>query len=230
MKTNRTLKVAVGRRLRRAASVDATEDTQAGLPAGPLPWHVRPGGSLRPMGGRAAPSRLSSRPGRPRRRHPLARSTQEPSARPQPVKLSVFTPLPPAPTGIADYSFGLLRELSSASGRLDRGGHLPSAIGRRFVSDPSAVIFRARRAGARHVPTSATASITTSCTRPSSSIWGVVVLHDLELHHARLDAYVRSPAVRAYRADIGNPEKRRAALEPYSPSAAPGGTTPSPTC
>ena len=42
---------------------------------------------------------------------------------------------------------------------------------------------------------------------------GVLVLHDLVLHHARLGAYLHGPEVLAYQDDLGNRDKRSAALK-----------------
>ena len=115
------------------------------------------------------------------------------------MKLSVFTPLPPAPTGIADYSALLLEELGkletpwdveavAAPKELDLSTRLP--VYHLGNSEHHDFIYPY----ALHTP-------------------GVLVLHDLVLHHARLSGYLNSDAVTAYRADLANREKRSSALE-----------------
>ena len=124
------------------------------------------------------------------------------------MKLSVFTPLPPAPTGIADYSELLLRELKKAS-----DWEVEAFCEGETRKQPFPV-HDAATAGATglamyHVGNSAHHDFLYPhmLARP-----GVLVLHDLVLHHARLSGYLESPAMRAYRADLGNRDKRDEAL------------------
>ena len=128
------------------------------------------------------------------------------------MKLFVFTPLPPAPTGIADYSFDLLRELSAASEDWTVEAISPQQPDDASfpIRTPSSFEPGERGLAMYHVGNSEHHDFVYPAALDHP---GVVVLHDLVLHHARLDAYLRSPAVRAYRADIGNLEKRRAALQ-----------------
>ena len=130
-----------------------------------------------------------------------------------PVKIIFLTPLPPAPTGIADYSALLLRELSArAPGvTIETLSTREEAESFRPPSEPHVLLYQVGNSPHhdflypllfRHP--------------------GVLVLHDLVLHHARLFSHLESPEVRAYREDIGDPAKResaRARLEEYRSEA-----------
>ena len=147
-----------------------------------------------------------------RRRNFSVSSTQEPSAQVQPAKLFVFTPLPPAPTGIADYSFNLLHTLSSAS-----QDWAIEAISPQQPVDTSFPVrtpefFDSSEQGlvVYHVGNSEYHDFMYPVIFEQP---GVLVLHDLVLHHARLNTYLRSPTIQAYRADIGNQSKRQLALK-----------------
>ena len=126
------------------------------------------------------------------------------------VKLSVFTPLPPAPTGIADYSELLLRELDKASNWEVEAYCEGEARKQPFpVHDAAAATAGATGLAMYHVGNSDHHDFLypQMLARP-----GVLVLHDLVLHHARLRGYLESPVMRAYRADLGNRDKRDEAL------------------
>lgn len=125
------------------------------------------------------------------------------------MKLVVFTPLPPAPTGIADYSALLLAELS----RRDTGWTVES------LSDAEQA-ERFRAPAEPHVRMYQLGnSVHHDFLYPSMFRHpGVLVLHDLVLHHSRLFHHLQSPEVRAYREDMADRAKReraRARLEEY---------------
>ena len=130
------------------------------------------------------------------------------------MKLSVFTPLPPAPTGIADYAELLLRGLAGASD-WEVETYCPSG-----AAPQPFPILPLEAAG-----TTGLAMYHVGNSEHHDFLYpflfrraGVLVLHDLVLHPARLNAYLQSPEVRAYRADIGNRDKRAMAfaqLEAY---------------
>jgi len=130
-----------------------------------------------------------------------------------PVKIVLLTPLPPAPTGIADYSALLLRELSARIPDLaiETLSTREEAESFRPPSEPHVLVYQVGNSPHhdflypmlfRHP--------------------GVLVLHDLVLHHARLFSHLESPEVRAYREDIGDSSKRERArirLEEYRSEA-----------
>jgi glycosyltransferase involved in cell wall biosynthesis len=120
------------------------------------------------------------------------------------VKLVVFTPLPPAATGIADYSALLLAELSRTPSGWDVETVSNAEEAERFraPAEPHEAMY--------HVGNSVHHDFIYPAIlrRP-----GVLVLHDLVLHHSRLFHHLESPEVRAYREDIGDDAKRRRARE-----------------
>lgn len=124
------------------------------------------------------------------------------------MQLAVFTPLPPAPTGIADYSELLLTALHE-SDDVDVVAYCPpGATSQSFpIREPGG--FDGSSLAMFHVGNSEHHDFLYPYLgeRP-----GVLVLHDLVLHHARLNTYLQSPEVRDYRADMGNREKRDKAL------------------
>lgn len=127
----------------------------------------------------------------------------------RPEKLVFFTPLPPAATGIADYSALLIRKLAARLPEL--AIHAVStreeAEGFRPPPEPHVLFYQVGNSSHHdflypallHHP-------------------GVLVLHDLVLHHARLLSHLESSEVRAYRDDISDSSKRERArqrLEEY---------------
>lgn len=111
------------------------------------------------------------------------------------MKIAVFSPLPPAPTGVADYTQALLEALRSeapdwgieafseaVAGDWNRDVLPVYQIGNSPHHDfIYPLVFR----------------------RP-----GVLVLHDLVLHHSRLAHYLESPEVKRYREDMASVQKR----------------------
>ncbi len=114
------------------------------------------------------------------------------------MTITFATPMPPDPTGIADYSASLieaLRErrpdwkvevLTSRDSLSNEESLFVHHVGNsRFHDFIYPLIFR----------------------HPD-----VLVLHDLVLHHARLLHYLESPDVRAYREDLASKERRARAI------------------
>lgn len=124
------------------------------------------------------------------------------------MHLAVFTPLPPAPTGIADYSELLLTALANSSDlevqAFCPAGAKPQAFP---IRDPAS--YDGSSVAMFHVGNSEHHDFIYPYLREHA---GVVVLHDLVLHHARLNAYLQSPEVRGYHADMGDRAKREGAL------------------
>jgi len=130
-----------------------------------------------------------------------------------PVKIVFLTPLPPAPTGIADYSALLLRELSRRAPKLavETVSTPEEAASFRPPPEPHVLLY--------HVGNSPHHDFLYPALFRHP---GVLVLHDLVLHHARLFSHLESPEVRAYREDVGDSSKResaRARLEEYRAEA-----------
>ena len=128
-------------------------------------------------------------------------------------KLVLVTPLPPAPTGIADYSALLLRELSARAPELaiETLSTREEAESFRPPSEPHVLMYQVGNSPHHDF-------LYPALFRHP----GVLVLHDLVLHHARLFSHLESPEVRAYREDIGDSTKRESArvrLEEYRSEA-----------
>jgi glycosyltransferase involved in cell wall biosynthesis len=119
------------------------------------------------------------------------------------VKLVVFTPLPPAATGVADYASGLLAALAARAPGLKIEIVSSEGAAEAFhpPDEPHTILY--------HVGNSSHHDFLyeTLFRRP-----GVLVLHDLVLHHARLLAHLQSDEVRDYRADPGSLPRRDRAL------------------
>lgn len=131
----------------------------------------------------------------------------------RPVEVVFFTPLPPAPTGIAEYSALLIRELSARGPemKIDTVSCAEEAAGFRPKARAQVLVYQ--------VGNSPHHDFLYPVLFQSP---GVLVLHDLVLHHARLFAHLSSPEVWAYREDIGDASKRqraRSRLEEYRSEA-----------
>jgi glycosyltransferase involved in cell wall biosynthesis len=121
----------------------------------------------------------------------------------RPVKIVLLTPLPPAPTGIADYSALLLRALATAAPELAIETLSSREEAERFRPPAGPHVFLYQVGNSPHH----------DFIYPTLFRYpGVLVLHDLVLHHARLSSHLESPEVRAYREDIGDSTKRELAL------------------
>jgi glycosyltransferase involved in cell wall biosynthesis len=137
------------------------------------------------------------------------------------VRLAFLSPLPPAATGIADYSAEVLALLAERheldvfhdQRRIDLE-RLPRASG----------VLRAETFLARHRERGYDAAIYQLGNGPTHAfLWeplarvpGLLVLHDLVLHHARAAMFLDTPEARAYRQDPASAALRRAALAPLS--------------
>jgi glycosyltransferase involved in cell wall biosynthesis len=137
------------------------------------------------------------------------------------MRLAFLSPLPPAATGIADYSAELLALLAGRheidafhdQDALDRG-RLPSQVG---AADASEL-------WARHRERPYDLAIHQMGNAPAHGfVWealarlpGLLVLHDLVLHHARARMFLDAPEVRAYAASPWNASLRDAARRPLT--------------
>ncbi len=130
------------------------------------------------------------------------------------MRLAFLSPLPPAPTGIADYSAEVLALLADrhqidafhAQARVEG---LPSKVTPRPVAEllprhrerPYDVAVYQMGNGPEH----------SFLYEPMLRMPGLLVLHDLVLHHARARQFLDSPEARAYAGDPSNAALRDAA-------------------
>ena len=130
-------------------------------------------------------------------------------------RLAVVTPLPPSPSGIADYA-------------LDVAEALAGRYACDFFTDQDEVDARRLPRDARWFPAAELPARQTACaglvyhlgnSPEHAAVYellprlpGLLVLHDLVLHHARARAFLESPAARAYAARPDSAERRAAAL------------------
>ncbi len=144
------------------------------------------------------------------------------------MRLAFLSPVPPAPTGIADYSAEVLALLAPRHGidvfhaqeATDRS-RLPGSCG----------VFRAGELEARHRDRPYDVVVYQMGNGPRHAfiydllarIPGLLVLHDLVLHHSRAGMFLDSPDLRAYAADPASAAKRdaaRASLAAYAAEVA----------
>ena len=130
------------------------------------------------------------------------------------MRVALFSPLPPSPTGVADYSRLLLEGLAAqfpteayTSGAIDSTVDVPCYSWREFENRQSA---EPKALPVYQVGNSLHHDFIYSVAFRHP---GVVVLHDLALHHSRLAMYMKSPEVVEYTADMGNNAKRERALD-----------------
>ncbi|MGE0455124.1 MAG: glycosyltransferase family 4 protein [Vicinamibacteria bacterium] len=133
------------------------------------------------------------------------------------ARLAFVSPLPPAPTGIADYSVEVL-ELLALRHQIDAfhaqdavdAARLPAGVGsfraetlleRQRERPYDLVLYQLGNGTAHAFEYDLLARLP-----------GLLVLHDLVLHHARARAFVDSPEARAYAADPSSATLREAAL------------------
>jgi glycosyltransferase involved in cell wall biosynthesis len=132
------------------------------------------------------------------------------------MRLAFFTPLPPAPTGIADYSIDVLRELAAH--------HEIDAVHDQETVDPEALpagvgVLRAADVEARHASRPYDLAVYQMGNGVGHQYLypflarfpGLLVLHDLVLHHSRARAFLDSPEARAYAAEPASVERAAAA-------------------
>ncbi len=131
-------------------------------------------------------------------------------------RLAFFSPVPPAATGITDYSADVLAILARGH-EIEVFHDQPEVDALRLSGLPAFPwdAFEARHAGrpfdlAIHQLGNSTshAFVYPALERTG----GLLVLHDLVLHHARAKTFIDSAAVKAYRADPSSAELREAAL------------------
>ncbi|MBK5257559.1 MAG: glycosyltransferase [Vicinamibacteria bacterium] len=126
------------------------------------------------------------------------------------MRLAIVSPLPPSPTGIADYTLEVVRCLGNDHAidlfhdQPDVSATLPAPAfrieelpGRLASKAYGAVIYQMGNAPAHDF-----------MYEWMEKIPGAVVLHDLVLHHSYARRYLESPDSRAYAADPSSREKR----------------------
>lgn len=130
------------------------------------------------------------------------------------MRLAFFSPLPPAPTGIADYSADVLALLAPR--------HDVVAFHDQEEVDPARApcpVARAATFEERHASKPFDACVHQLGNAPGHDFvydWlarapGLLVLHDLVLHHARARMFLASPAALAYAAEPHSAARRDAA-------------------
>src|SRR3972149_6629647 len=133
------------------------------------------------------------------------------------MRVALFSPLPPSPTGVADYSQLLLQGLSR---RFPMEAYTNGPI----ASPLSAPCYAWQEVDKRQsIEPKALPLYQMGNSLHHDFIYpfafrhpGVLVLHDLVLHHSRLAMYMKSPEVANYRADMGDTAKRDRALAKLS--------------
>ena len=133
------------------------------------------------------------------------------------MRIALFSPLPPSPTGVADYSRLLLQGLSErfpveayTGEPIDPPLDVPCYSWQEFEKrqsvEPKALPLYQMGNSLYH-----DFMYPLVFHHP-----GVLVLHDLVLHHSRLAMYMNSPEVADYKADMGDTGKRDRALAKLS--------------
>lgn len=127
------------------------------------------------------------------------------------MKVAIVSPLPPDPTGIADYTMDVSHALATNhsvdffyDGTLSQkrpSRSRPHEELRGVAGHYDAIVYQVGNGPAHDFQYAAMRDLP-----------GAVVLHDLVLHHARSRIYLESNAARAYAADRSNAAKRSAAL------------------
>jgi glycosyltransferase involved in cell wall biosynthesis len=137
------------------------------------------------------------------------------------TRLAFLTPLPPAGTGIVDYARDVIRSLAGSHeidvfhhpAAADTGG-LPRAC-RAFAAEEFLSRHRARPFDLA-VYQLGNGPDHDFVYDPLARVPGLLVLHDLVLHHARARTFLDAPEVRAYRAEPSRPDLRAAAAGPLA--------------
>jgi glycosyltransferase involved in cell wall biosynthesis len=133
------------------------------------------------------------------------------------MRLAFLTPLPPAGTGIADYSAEVL-DLLAARHEIDVFHDQPRVAEGRLP--PSLRVVEADEFLGRHAGRPYDVAVYQLGNGPDHAflydrlprVPGLLVLHDLVLHHARARMFLDSDALRAYAANPSDPGRREAAL------------------
>lgn len=134
------------------------------------------------------------------------------------MRIAFLSPLPPAPTGIADYSADVLRLLSERHSvdafhdqdAVDREG-LPASCD---VERVDAFLPR-HRARAYDIAVYQMGNGTGHAFlyEPLARVPGLLVLHDLVLHHSRARMFLEAPEALAYASDPSSATRRDAARD-----------------
>jgi len=132
------------------------------------------------------------------------------------MRLAFLSPIPPAPSGIADYAAEVLAVLARA--------HEIHVFHAQKVVDPLALppgvrVHHVQGFLPRHrekpfdvvVYQMGNGSAHDFVYPALPAVPGLLVLHDLVLHHARARMFLESSAAQAYARDLGSTEKRREA-------------------
>jgi glycosyltransferase involved in cell wall biosynthesis len=137
------------------------------------------------------------------------------------VRLAFLTPLPPAGTGIADYSAEVIA-LLAARHALDvfhdqqhvESDRLPDSC----RIDPVAEFERRHREDPYDVAVYQMGNSMDHAFlyEPLARVPGLLVLHDLVLHHARARMFLETPEARAYAGNPSSATLREAAMEPLA--------------
>ncbi|MEO8500084.1 MAG: glycosyltransferase family 4 protein [Vicinamibacteria bacterium] len=126
------------------------------------------------------------------------------------MRLAFVSPLPPAPTGIADYTMDVVRALGGAHAielfhdQSQVRGSLPAPVfpiaelpARAAAQPYEGIVYQMGNAPAHDFMYGW-----------MERVPGAVVLHDLVLHHSFARRYLESPEAQAYAADPSSGEKR----------------------
>ena len=133
------------------------------------------------------------------------------------MRVAMVSPLPPAPTGIADYTIDVVKALRSAhSIELFHGQE-------RVSGELDAPVFPIADLPVRHARAPYDAVVYKMGNAPAHDFmyeWmervpGGVVLHDLVLHHSFARRFLESEASRVYAQDPSSRENRARALESH---------------
>ena len=132
------------------------------------------------------------------------------------MRLAVLSPIPPAPTGIADYTAEVLALL--APSHEIHVFHSQGAVDS-MALPPGVRVHHASGFLKRHREQSFDLALYQMGNGPGHdflyeplrTVPGLLVLHDLVLHHARARMFLGSPEVVAYAADAASAAKRDAA-------------------
>lgn len=133
------------------------------------------------------------------------------------MRIAFVSPLPPAPTGIADYSADVLRAIA--------GSHEIELFHGQDEVDAAALpagarVFRAVEIESRHAAEPFDVALYQMGNGPAHAFLyehlarlpGLLILHDLVLHHSRARMLLDGPAARGYAADPSSATLRQAAL------------------
>ena len=137
------------------------------------------------------------------------------------MRIAFVSPLPPAATGIADYAADVLGLL--APRHAVDAFHDQEHVDRERLP-PACGVFAAGELTARHAARPYDAVVYQMGNGPAHAflypllarIPGLLVLHDLVLHHSRARIFLDAPEARAYAADPSSASLRAAALRPLA--------------